>query len=116
MRLPAALSLVVLVSGLAVWATQRDAFAADREKQDINSIQTRVYKVSDLPVWTAEKHFDPSVLILLIQASVSPSDWKPARGDSRMAPYPQNASLVISTGPENHDKIVELLESMRPKE
>ena len=95
MRVAALLSLVSLVLGLTFFETQRDIFAADNETSKDKAIQMRVYKVGDLPVWTSEKKYDPSVLMRLIQASVSPSDWETERGNSTMAPYPQNASLVI---------------------
>ena len=116
MRLPTVLPSVILVLGLTVFAIQRDSIASDSVAEKAKQTQTRVYEVSDLPVWTSEKEYDPSVLMRLIQASVTPSDWKPGSGDSTMAPYPQNASLVISTRLENHDKIVDLLVSMRPKD
>ena len=115
MKYSVLLSLVTLAIGLTVCGTQRAIWAADREAKTTKPIETRVYKVADLPVWTSEKKYDPAVLMRLIQASVSPSDWAPKRGESKMAPYPQNASLIISTRPENHDKIVDLLESMRPR-
>ena len=115
MRLSVALSLVTLLVGLTFCATQRDSLAAESEVQKGEPILTIAYKVADLPVWTAEKEYDPSVLMRLIQASVSPSEWEADRGDSRLAPYAKNNSLVISTRRENHDKITDLLESMRPK-
>ena len=114
MRLPAVLSLLALVLGLTVCVSQPAVLAADDETQKDKPIVTRVYKVADLPVWTSEKEYDPSVLMRLIQASV-PSDWTSERAESTIAPYPQNASLVISTRPKTHDKIVDLLESMRPR-
>ena len=114
MRLPAVLSLVTLALGLTVCVCQPAVSAADDEAQKGKPIVTRVYKVADLPVWTSNKEYDPSVLMRLIQASV-PSDWTSESADSTVAPYPQNASLVISTRPGNHDKIVDLLESMRPR-
>ncbi|MEM8671330.1 MAG: hypothetical protein AAGG48_27670 [Planctomycetota bacterium] len=82
------------------------------ETQRKRPIVTMVYKVADLPVWTSDKDFDPVVLMRLIQVSV-PSDWTSEHAKSTIDPYPQKASLVISTRPENHDKIVDLLESMR---
>ncbi|KAA5546943.1 hypothetical protein FYK55_00520 [Roseiconus nitratireducens] len=115
MRLPATLSSVILVFGLAVFATQRASLAADSGTEKAKTISTRVYLVSDFPVWTSDKKFDPSVLMRLIQASVTPSDWEGESGDSTMAPYPKNASLVISTSTQNHDRIVDLFESMRSK-
>lgn len=115
MKLSALLSLVTLAIGLTVCGTQQDIWAAEKEAKTNRLIETRVYKVADLPVWTSEKKYDPAVLMRLIQASVAPSDWAPKRGESKMAPYPHNASLIISTRPGSHDKIVDLLESMRPQ-
>ena len=113
MRLPAVFSLVTLALGLTICAFQPAVLAADDAAQKDKPIVTKVYKVADLPVWTSDKKYDPSVLMRLIQASV-PSDWTSESADSTMAPYPQNASLVISTRQGTHDKIVDLLESMRP--
>lgn len=76
-------------------------------------ITTRVYKLADLPVWTKEKNFAPSVLMHLLQTSVCPEQWEGEGGRATMAPYPQNYSVVISASAELHDKIADTLTLLR---
>lgn len=87
--------------------------AEDRTKEKELVLQVRAYKVGDLPVFKQDKNYDPAMLMTLIQATVSPNDWEAKGGRSTMAPYPQNASLIISTTLKNHDKIVDLVEGFR---
>jgi hypothetical protein len=115
MRLSAVLSLAIFIFGLTFRATQQDSFATESKTKRGGPIVTETYKVADLPVWTSEKKYDPLILMRLIQASVSPSEWEAEGGNSTMVPYRAIESLVISTPQENHARIVKLLESMRPK-
>ncbi|MEO1528456.1 MAG: hypothetical protein AAFX06_23785, partial [Planctomycetota bacterium] len=52
-------------------------------------------------------------LMNLIQTTVEPDTWEALGGSSTMAPYPQNLSLIISTTSDVHDRIVDLIESLR---
>ncbi len=113
MRLFGVLASSILVIGMTVFVGHHGAFAEDDEVKRDQTTVVKTYRVSDLPVWTSDGKYDPSVLMRLIQVSVP--DWDSGRTVSTMAPYPQNASVVISTHSKNHDKIVELLESLRPE-
>ncbi|MGV3483403.1 MAG: hypothetical protein ACO1RT_03165 [Planctomycetaceae bacterium] len=111
------LVFLVLLSGFfAIKSTQE--VGADESKTDSSAavVYTTVYRVHDLPVWTAEKMFEPTVLMTLIQSTVSPSEWQAEDAVSTLAPYFHNASLVITTHADNHDKIEALLNSFRPAE
>ena len=52
-------------------------------------------------------------LMQLIQTTVVPDTWEALGGNSTMAPYPQNLSLIVSTTSDVHDQIVDLIESLR---
>ncbi len=52
-------------------------------------------------------------LMNLIETTVVPDTWEALGGNSTMAPYPQNLSLIISTTSDVHDQIVDLIESLR---
>lgn len=52
-------------------------------------------------------------LMTLIETTVVPDTWEALGGNSTMAPYPQNLSLIISTTSDVHDQIVDLIESLR---
>ncbi|MCD0461571.1 general secretion pathway protein GspD [Roseiconus lacunae] len=52
-------------------------------------------------------------LIQLIQTTVQPDTWEALGGNSTMAPYQQNLSLIVSTTSDVHDQIVDLIESLR---
>lgn len=104
------LACALIVTGF-FW--QRDSIAEERDTDDKNVRVTTVYKISDLPVWTLDLKFDPTVVMQLIQATVSPRDWEAKGGESTMAPYPQGTAIIISTDKRNHDKIKDLLEGMR---
>ncbi|WP_390621755.1 hypothetical protein [Roseiconus nitratireducens] len=56
---------------------------------------------------------DFSSLMNLIETTVAPDTWEALGGNSTMAPYPQNLSLIISTTSDVHDQIVDLIESLR---
>ena len=112
-----ALVFLVLLSGTFAIKSPQEV-GADESQTDSSAaaVYTTVYRVHDLPVYTAEKMFMPSVLMELIQRTVSPSDWRAEDAVSTLSPYPQNGSLVITTHKQNHDKIEALLKSMRPAE
>ena len=112
-----ALVFLVFLSGFfAIKLPQ--VVGADESQTDSSPavVYTTVYRVHDLPVYTAEKMFMPNVLMELIQRTVSPSDWRAEDAVSTLSPYPHNGSLVITTHKQNHDKIEALLKSMRPAE
>lgn len=52
-------------------------------------------------------------LMNLIQTTVEPDTWEALGGNSTMAPYQQNLSLIISTTSDVHDQIVDLIDSLR---
>lgn len=81
--------------------------------KEATELTVRTYRTDDLPVFTVEKEWRPSLLISLVQSSILPNSWEAKGGTSTMAPYPQNQSLVISTTSRGHDRIVDLLESLR---
>ena len=112
MRRFAVVSLLFAIA-ITIIVGQRVSVADDNDVKSEDVIETRNYLVQDLPVWTSTKKFEPAVLMRLIQATVSPSAWDEKLGDSKMTPYPQGASIVISTQRENHDKISTLLSTMR---
>ena len=107
---PTAILLVAILLGALVSAAT--AQYPGRQK-DGPAIITRVYKISDLPVFSVSKSFEPKLLLTLIQKTVSPRDWEPGSGHSTLASYPQNHSLIVSTTAANHDQIVELIEGLR---
>jgi hypothetical protein len=78
-----------------------------------SEVYVAAYKLGDLPVWSKAGVFEPDVLMWLIQSSVNPKSWDGAGGASSMAPYKQNASLVISTTAANHDAVKRLIERLR---
>ncbi|MCA9140236.1 MAG: hypothetical protein KDB00_25875 [Planctomycetales bacterium] len=109
-KLSVAVCLITIVlGGFLVAGVQ----AEDKGEAKQPIVTTRVYKVGDLPVFTQTKDYAPEMLMALIQKTVSPKDWETKGGTSTIAPYPQNVSLIISTTPKNHDKIVKLLERFR---
>lgn len=59
----------------------------------------------------AQADFD--TLINLIQQTIEPDSWVAAGGQSSILPYPQNLSLVVSAPQTTHEKIADLLESLR---
>lgn len=71
------------------------------------------YRVEDIPVWSHDGAFDPTLLMALIQSSVNPESWEASGGPSTMAPYAKTASLVVSTTSDNHDELKSLLERLR---
>jgi general secretion pathway protein D len=56
---------------------------------------------------------DFDTLMNLIQQTIDPDNWLAAGGESTMLPYPANLSLVVSAPQTTHEKIAELLESLR---
>ena len=76
-----------------------------------SKVFTKTYRLADMPVWTeGGTSFNPAILVAYLKSSVKPNDWN---AGSRMAPYPTQKSLVVSTTAANHDAITELLESLR---
>jgi general secretion pathway protein D len=52
-------------------------------------------------------------LIMLIQQTIEPDSWLDAGGTSSIIQYPSNLSLVVSAPQTTHEKIADLLESLR---
>ncbi len=56
---------------------------------------------------------DFNTLINLINQTIDPDSWLAAGGTNSILPYPANLSLVVSAPQTTHEKITELLESLR---
>lgn len=52
-------------------------------------------------------------LTTLIQQTIDPDSWQQNGGSSTLNPYPSNLSLVVSAPQTTHEKITDLLESLR---
>lgn len=106
------LSLALLLTFVSVGCVFSTAIA-DSPTADASTakIFTKSYRLADMPVWTeGGTTFNPAILVAYLKSSVKPSDWN---ADSRMAPYPKQKCLVVSTTAANHDSIAEVLESLR---
>jgi hypothetical protein len=51
--------------------------------------------------------------VALIEMTIAPKTWEALGGPSKMALYPQNASLVVSTNRANHDALAAVLKQLR---
>ncbi|WP_145176166.1 hypothetical protein [Rubripirellula lacrimiformis] len=94
-------------------ASDSVAVAQDGRNADVNQVFPAVYRFSDLPVFTADGQFYPKLMMRMIRAMTSPSDWEEGGGKSTYTSYPQNLCLVISTHRQNHDKITKMLNEIR---
>ena len=56
---------------------------------------------------------DFDTLMNLIQQTIDPDSWLAAGGTSTILPYPSNMSIVVSAPQTTHERITELLESLR---
>ncbi len=56
---------------------------------------------------------DFDTLMMLIQQTIDPDSWLLAGGQSTITPYPANLSIVVSAPQTTHEKITDLLESLR---
>lgn len=56
---------------------------------------------------------DFDTLMMLIQQTIEPDSWLAAGGSSTIMPYQANLSLVVSAPQTTHEKITDLLESLR---
>ncbi|RMF38646.1 MAG: general secretion pathway protein GspD [Planctomycetota bacterium] len=56
---------------------------------------------------------DFDTLINLIQQTIEPDSWLANGGTSTILPYPSNLSIVVSAPQTTHEKIADLLESLR---
>ncbi|MGD9854261.1 MAG: hypothetical protein AB7U20_04845 [Planctomycetaceae bacterium] len=95
-----------------------------RAADDADLLVPRVYPVADLPVWSLgdeKPRFDPSVLIAHIKSTVDPESWK----DAAIVPWKdaaivghekaELACLVVRQTRANHDKVADVIRSLRPK-
>ncbi|WP_372725234.1 hypothetical protein [Novipirellula sp.] len=94
-------------------ASNSVAVAEDGRMADANQIYPAVYRFYDLPVFTTDGKFYPKLMMQLVRAMTSPSDWEEGGGKSTYTSYPQNLCIVISTHHRNHDKITKLLNEIR---
>ena len=94
--------------------TLPEASAADDVSESQNTkVYPKTYRLEDLPVWSKDGSYNPKLMIMLIESSISPKSWEALGGPSSMAPYPQNASLVVSTTSDNHDALSDVLKQLR---
>jgi hypothetical protein len=88
---------------------------AAEDKKDV--LYRVVYVVNDLPVFKDSKNgkeFDATLLMAHIQSTVEPDSWMSSgKGKAEMGPFPKNSSIVESQTRANHEKLVDLLESLR---
>ena len=100
------ITLVIVVAGVS---------KASDDKKDV--LYRVVYVVNDLPVFKDSKtgkEFDATLLMAHIQNTVEPDSWMSSgKGDAEMQPFPKNNSLVVSQTQANHEKLRNLLESLR---
>ncbi|GAB5402659.1 MAG: general secretion pathway protein GspD [Aureliella sp.] len=68
---------------------------------------------SPSPIGGGAAMADFDTLMNLIQQTVVPDSWLANGGTSSIIPYPANLSLVISAPQTTHEKVAELLESLR---
>ncbi|MFK7736750.1 MAG: type II secretion system protein GspD [Pirellulaceae bacterium] len=65
------------------------------------------------PIGGGAAQADFDTLMNLIQQTIVPDSWLANGGSSNILPYPSNLSLVISAPQTTHEKVAELLESLR---
>ena len=68
------------------------------------------YNLDGLPVWSKTGQHDPTLLIELIQSSVTRADWD---GKSTMTAVEVGAVLIVSTTKANHRQVYELIHQIR---
>ncbi|WP_442511518.1 hypothetical protein SH528x_003199 [Novipirellula sp. SH528] len=108
------LSLLLAFAIICSFAANNSvAVAEDSRNADANQIYPAVYRFYDLPVFTTDGKFYPKLMMQLVRAMTSPSDWEEGGGKSTYTSYPQNLCLIISTHRRNHDKITKLLDEIR---
>ncbi len=115
-KLTGFLALLVFASVITAVAERQHVGADDAKANKPEVLVRKIYHLHDLPIWTKERECRPTVLMQLIESTVSPSDWEGNGGTSSMAPYRQTASLIVSTSLRNHQKVESLLESLRPRD
>lgn len=63
------------------------------------------YHIGDLPIWSKNGKFEPELVMVVIETYISPKSWEAAGGSATIAPYFQNASLIITATESNHKNI-----------
>jgi hypothetical protein len=91
-------------------APQEQRASSGQAADDDTQVYPMTYRLHDLPVWSKEGNFNPSMLIALIESRISPDQWNKS---SKLAPYFQDASLVVSTTRTNHRALAELISHLR---
>lgn len=71
-----------------------------------------MYPIGDLPVWTKDGKFSPNLLIELLPASIDVESFE----SSDIAPFPANASLVVTANQDAHAKIQSLIKKLNTPE
>ena len=89
------------------------AMAKDSRSRGPDEMGIAVYKLIDLPVFTAKGELELGMMMRLIRTATSPLDWKEHGGESTYTVYPDNLCVVITTQRRNHDKIGKLLNEFR---
>lgn len=92
---------LVLFAVAMIVAFSSASLLADNTSDDSDQLVVVVYRVGDLPVWTNDGKFASDILMAYLQTTVTPKMWEARGGAATMAPYPKNASLVITSLSEN---------------
>ncbi|TWT98552.1 hypothetical protein [Stieleria varia] len=104
---------IVLLAVAVIIAFSSATLLADKPADEKVQIVVEQYRIGDLPVWTKDGHFDSEILMMYLQTTVAPNTWEARGGPATMAPYPQNASLVIRAPIKTHDAIKKVLKQHR---
>jgi len=104
---------LVLFAVAMIVAFSSASLLADNTSDDSDQLVVVVYRVGDLPVWTNDGKFASDILMAYLQTTVTPKMWEARGGAATMAPYPKNASLVITATTKTHDAIRKTLKLHR---
>jgi hypothetical protein len=105
-KLAVLLALACALSSLGVLTAQQGLTTVPQVNADGQARTAVVYAVKDLAVWSEHgAKFDASILVAILKSRVIPGQWN---GKDSIVPYPEKASLVISTTADAHKAIVEL--------
>jgi len=106
------LGLSCCVTLAQVGSTSEKAF----KEGNAEPLFTKVYRMSDLPIYYPDGKPNITPLLDRIQLGISPESWEALGGDSTMSPFGPDPSVIVKTNKENHDAISKYLDSLRPVE
>src|SRR5262245_12995410 len=87
--------------------------AARAELLNQLSTSTKSYHVGDVLLDPNSNQYDFDRLIATIERDCSPGVWQRSGGNSQIASFPLNISLVVSTNEIVHEEVKALLERLR---